>query len=72
MVGILDSPEYSGSNYALTEASEKGVIRLIDALAVGKDEDCQIQKVELTEFDVGDRMELGAFIGGLIGFGAAG
>jgi hypothetical protein len=48
------------------------VIRLIDALAVGKDEDDQIQKVELTEFDDGDWMELGAFIGGLIGFGAAG
>lgn len=73
LVGVLDDPQYSGAIYhALEEAREKGAIRLVDALAVAKDEDGTIQKVEMTDFGVEDRMELGAFIGGLIGLGAAG
>jgi uncharacterized membrane protein len=73
LVGVLDSPEYSGAIYhALEDIREKGIIRLIDALAVGKDDDGQIQKVEMTDFSTDDRIELGSKLGALIGFGAAG
>jgi uncharacterized membrane protein len=73
LVGVLDSPEYSGAIYhALEDIREKGIIRLIDALAVGKDDDGQIQKVEMTDFSQDDRIELGSKLGALIGFGAGG
>jgi uncharacterized membrane protein len=73
LVGVLDSPQYSGAIYhALTEAREKGAIRLVDALAVAKDSKGRIQKVELTDFSKDERIELGAVIGGLIGLGAGG
>jgi uncharacterized membrane protein len=73
LVGVLDAPEYSGAIYhALEDIREKGIIRLIDALAVGKDDDGQIQKVEMTDFSRDDRIELGSKLGALIGFGAGG
>ncbi len=73
LVGVLDDPQYSGAIYhALEDARESGAIRLIDALAVGKDEDGQIQKVEMTDFSKDERIELGAKLGALIGLGAGG
>ena len=73
LVGVLDDPQYSGAiYYALEDARESGVIRLIDALAVGKDENGEIQEVEMTDFSKDDRIELGTKLGALIGLGAGG
>jgi uncharacterized membrane protein len=73
LVGVLDSPEYAGSIYhALADVREKGIIRLIDALAVSKDKNGEIQKVELSDFSKDEKIELGSALGALIGLGAGG
>ncbi len=52
--------------------SEAKIIRVIGLLAVVKDEKGQFASAQITEFSDEERMKLGAAIGALIGFGAAG
>ena len=54
------------------ELSKAGIIRVIGLLAVVKDDKGQFASVQITELSEQDRMKLGAGIGALIGFGAAG
>ncbi len=56
----------------LIKVREKGIIRIIDLLGVYKDADGNLAAIELSDFSLGEKMELGAVIGGLIGLGAAG
>ncbi len=52
--------------------SEKKIIRVVGLLAIVKDENGKIASVQVTELSDEDRIKLGAGIGALIGFGAAG
>lgn len=55
----------------LLKASDAGIIRIIDVLAVMK-QDGEVDLLRGTELDDAQREELGAKIGALIGLGAAG
>ena len=52
--------------------SEKKIIRVVGLLAIVKDEKGKIASVQVTELSDDDRIKLGAGIGALIGYGAAG
>jgi len=52
--------------------SEKKIIRVVGLLAIVKDEKGKIASVQITELSDEDRIKLGAGIGALIGYGAAG
>jgi uncharacterized membrane protein len=69
----FDQPKFEGKIIdELIKVREKGIIRVIDLLGVYKDADGNLVAVELSDFSLADKMELGAVIGGLIGLGAAG
>jgi uncharacterized membrane protein len=74
MVAIgFEKAEFKGDILReLQAATERGDIRLIDLLAVHKDQEGNVVAAELTGMTLDERMELGAVIGGLIGLGAAG
>jgi uncharacterized membrane protein len=52
--------------------SEHKIIRVVGLLAIVKDEKGKIASVQITELSDEDRIKLGAGIGALIGYGAAG
>ena len=52
--------------------SQAGIIRVVGLLAVAKDEKGEFAAVQATGLSDEDRMKLGAGIGALIGYGAAG
>jgi len=69
----FDQPKFEGKIIdELIKVREKGIIRVIDALCVYKDADGNLLALEMSDFSLADKMELGAVIGGLIGLGAAG
>lgn len=69
----FDQPKFEGRIIdELIKAREKGIIRVIDLLGVYKDADGNLLALEMSDFSLADKMELGAVIGGLIGLGAAG
>jgi uncharacterized membrane protein len=74
MVAIgFEKAEFKGDILReLQAATERGDIRLIDLLAVHKDQEGNVVAAELSGMTLDERMELGAVIGGLIGLGAAG
>ncbi len=73
MVVGFDRPKLEGGVAdELIKVREKGIIRIIDLLGVYKDEEGNLAAIELSDFSLGEKMELGAVIGGLIGLGAAG
>jgi uncharacterized membrane protein len=51
---------------------DNDVVRVIDSLTVYKDKDGNVASLEMSQMDEADRRELGAYVGALIGFGAAG
>lgn len=57
---------------ALMAASDVGAIRVIDLQFVSKDEEGNIEAVELSGLTEDEAIEFGAVIGGLIGAGAGG
>ncbi|MCJ7444477.1 MAG: DUF1269 domain-containing protein [Methanotrichaceae archaeon] len=52
--------------------SDAGIIRIIGLLAIAKDKNGKVEAAHLTDLSYEDRVKLGAGIGALIGFGAAG
>lgn len=69
----FDRPELKGEVVdELIKVRQKGTIRLIDLLFVYRDPKGELRSVEVTDFSLAERMELGAVVGGLIGLGAAG
>jgi uncharacterized membrane protein len=69
----FDQPKFEGKIIdELIKVREKGIIRVIDLLGVYKDADGNLVALEMSDFSLADKMELGAVIGGLIGLGAAG
>ena len=56
----------------LKRLREQDIIRLVDLLFVNKDDDGEIQAVELTDLTQEESMEFGALAGALVGLGAGG
>jgi uncharacterized membrane protein len=56
----------------LKRLREHDVIRLIDLLFVTKDESGNVAILQQTDLSREERMEFGAFVGALVGFGAGG
>lgn len=56
----------------LHAASEKGYIRILDALAIQKRQDGTIVSLGATDLSPDQRVQYGAVVGGLMGFGATG
>lgn len=56
----------------LWRASDTGQIRILDALAIQKTRDGDVVSLGATDLSPDQRAQLGALIGGLMGFGATG
>ena len=56
----------------LLKLSDAYIIKIIGLMAISKDGKGKVKSVQLTEFSDEERVRLGAAIGALIGFGAAG
>lgn len=72
VVGFAD-PQLDGSILdSLADASEAGVIRVVDLLGVYKDADGNLLVAEVSELTEDEAMTYGAWIGALFGLGAGG
>ena len=56
----------------LQRLKEHDIVRLIDALAVKKDENGEADVLQLSDLNQDEAMEFGAIVGALVGLGAAG
>ena len=69
----FDKPDFSGwVADELDFLRETGIIRLVDALAVYKDEEGNVTALQESDLGIEERMLVAGAIGGLIGLGAAG
>ena len=69
----FDGGEFRGEIAAeLKRLREHDVVRLVDALAVTKDEQGRVTTMETTDLSHEESEELGALVGALIGYGAEG
>ena len=69
----FDQPDFRGEVLAeLTRLRENQTVRLIDLLVVHKQADGTIERLHHSDLDAAGALELGATVGALIGFGAAG
>lgn len=66
----FDEPDLDGSVLqAINDARQKGLIRLVDALAVHKDDEGTITTLQVSDLTAAEVALAGAAIGGLIGLG---
>ncbi|KKG13924.1 hypothetical protein EO98_01145 [Methanosarcina sp. 2.H.T.1A.6] len=73
LVIAFENPKFHGQiRRELESVMEKGMIRLIDLLFVWKDEKGNIKSMEATQLDQEEKIQFGAVVGGLIGYGAGG
>jgi uncharacterized membrane protein len=69
----FEEPNFQGEVIEeLQRLRESDTVRVIDALAVYKHEDGEIEKLQLSNLTSDEAVELGATIGALVGLGAAG
>ena len=69
----FDHPTPDGSVLAeLAKLSEEGLIRLVDLLGVYKSEEGELAAIEATELSLDEAIGYGAWVGALLGLGAAG
>ena len=69
----FDAPEFHGEIIAeLEKLSESGSVKVIDALAVHKDAEGEIEVVHLSTLTKDEAIELGTVVGALIGLGIEG
>ena len=69
----FDHPEFHGEIIAeLERLKEKDTVRVIDALAVHKDADGEIEVVHLSNLTKDEAIELGSTVGALVGLGIEG
>ncbi len=72
VVGFVD-PKLDGSVLgALADASDAGMIRVVDLLGVYKGEDGTVLAAEATDLTEDEAITYGAWVGALIGLGAGG
>ena len=68
-----DEPEFRGTVLRELRALRAlGAVRLIDALFVAKDDLGGMTRMEMSDLTEAEKMEFGAVIGGMVGFGAGG
>lgn len=73
LVIVFENPDFHGQiRRELESVMEKGMIRLIDLLFVWKDEKGNIKSMEATQLGQEEKIQFGAVVGGLIGYGAGG
>ena len=71
IVGFGEDAQFKGKALEeLKRLRDADVVRLVDLLAVHKNDDGSIDKIEISDDD--ELLKLGAVAGALIGFGAAG
>lgn len=71
IVITFDEPEFDGSIVkALTDVRQKGLVRLVDALAVHKTDDGELETLQVSDLTIEEVALAGAAIGGLIGLGS--
>ena len=64
-------PEFHGEIIAeLERLRESGAVRVIDALAVHKDADGEIEVLHLSNLSKDEAIELGSLVGALVGSGS--
>jgi uncharacterized membrane protein len=69
----FDEPEFRGAiQRELSALRGLGLIRLVDALFVAKDDFGGLTRMEMSDLSESEKMEFGALIGGMIGVGAGG
>jgi uncharacterized membrane protein len=69
----FDDPKVTGAIRAeLERLREADVVRLVDLLVVRKKEDGTVERLQQSDLSPEEAQELGAVVGALIGFGAAG
>ena len=72
VVGFVD-PKLDGSILdSLAEASDAGLIKVVDLLGVYKDENGEVLAAEMSELTEDEAMTYGAWLGALVGLGAGG
>lgn len=72
VIGFTD-PKLDGSILdTLSDASEAGLIRVVDLLGVYKDEEGNIAAAQVSELTEDEAITYGAWVGALIGLGAGG
>jgi uncharacterized membrane protein len=69
----FEDPKFTGEGLAeLERLKDADIIRLIDLLAIYKDDEGNVAVLQDTQLNKEDAQEVGAVIGGLIGLGMAG
>ncbi len=69
----FENPTLDGSVLdSLVDASDSGLIRIVDLLGVYKDDEGNVASAEMSELTEDEAMTYGAWIGALIGLGAGG
>jgi uncharacterized membrane protein len=69
----FDEPEFKGRiRDELERLREADIVRVIDALAVRKDDDGNVEKLQVSDLSTEEAEEFGAMVGALIGFGFGG
>ncbi len=69
----FEHPTLDGSVLAeLAELSEEGLVRVIDLLGVAKSDEGELAAIELSDLDLEEAIQYGAWVGALLGLGAAG
>ncbi len=69
----FDAPEFHGEIIAeLEKLSESGSVKVIDALAVHKDAEGEIEVMHLSTLSKDEAIELGSVVGALVGLGIEG
>ena len=71
-IGLENDKERGDVARELWTASDQGTIRVLDLLAIRKEQDGSIISLGATDLSPDERMEFGAVLGGLLGLGAAG
>jgi uncharacterized membrane protein len=69
----FDEPKFKGEVLEeLKRLKDEDIIRLIDLAVVRKDDEGNIEKLHTSDLSEDEAMEFGAYVGALIGLGAAG
>lgn len=69
----FEKPKFEGKILKeLNKLRDNKTLRIVDSLAVTKDEECNIAALKVSDLPKDEAIEYGAIIGGLIGYGAAG
>jgi uncharacterized membrane protein len=72
VIGLPDAEPHAGITDELEWLRENDIMRLVDLLIARKDADGNLSRLETSDLSQDDAVEVGAVVGALIGYGAAG